>query len=236
MIGIHILSQRFSVFNIFIQIYQLFSHRAPGVIDTGFGICYHKCETEVIPLKKVFFITVLLLCLVLCSCASDAAIPRGTLANNVYINEDAGIRFAPGPDWIFEDAPSLEDKSADDTVCDMSARDPSGSVYVDVNFVKEGKYPGAGRESVDVYIDELKLSLEETFGGKVSEEKDTKAVLSGIEYSGVSLVIDDDGGRVCQFYYIRKAEGYFVSVSASVFDEKYDSDYVVGLFENINDR
>ena len=169
----------------------------------------------------------------LCSCAKErAAFERGVVQYNVYTSKTGNIKYAPGPDWTFLSDEEIDEANANngsDSVLDMSAHDKSANVYVDVIFIPTDTYVGSESMTVDEYIEKL---VEANNGsGRASLSRKGQANISGETYFSVSGAVSVGDEEARQYYYIRKTDGYFVSLSALVRKNAYSEDDLLGLFE-----
>ena len=184
--------------------------------------------------KRAFVIFLLaVLLLQLCSCAKESVeFESGTVLFNVYTSGLGNIKFSPGPDWTFytpEDIETANENNGSDSVLDMSAHDKYANIYVDVIFIPTDTYVGSETMTVDEYIEKLVEANNET--GKASLSRKGKAKISGNEYMSVSGAVSIGDEDAYQYYYIRKIDGYFVSVNALVRKNAASERDLLDLFE-----
>ena len=185
-------------------------------------------------MKRVFVLFLLLMLLSsVCSCSKgEIQFVRGTVTNNVYVSGTGEIRFAPGPEWIFLSEKETDEQNAENgsvSILDMSARDGGGKLYVDVIFIPTGTYVGSESMTVDEYIEKLIDAYNSE--GKASLSKAGARTIGGSVYESVYGTVDAGDEEAEQYYYIRKTDGYFVSLNALVRMKAFTEEDILGLFE-----
>ena len=203
-------------------------------------------------MKKFWSFAVALILLVLSSCGSlieKAEFTRGKTENNVYECGMLNIKFAPGPAWVFgEDEYILLQSGIDPdtlkdpdsvvkqlnslpTVYDMTAEDESAGISVAVSFYNLSLYVGGRDTTEEEYAEKLKLELAETFSNYEAKISDGGVkTIAGYDFKRIAVSLKIGDSDVEQFYYVRKLDGFMMSVSFTVAANGGAEDMIIEMF------
>lgn len=186
-------------------------------------------------MKKVLCLVFAAAILILCSCEpilEKAEFVRGKTENNVYECGMLDLKFSPGPAWKFGeeeyllaqsgvDPSSMKDPDAvaeqlnsSQTVYDMTAEDEASGISVAITFDNISLYVGGRDTTEEEYVEKLKLEIGEAFKNydvKVSDGGSKKISVHDFARLTVNMKIGE--AFVDQFYYIKKLDGFIMSVS-----------------------
>ncbi|MBQ7671120.1 MAG: hypothetical protein IJS45_10450 [Clostridia bacterium] len=203
-------------------------------------------------MKKALCLALAFILLILSSCGSiieKAEFTRGKTENNVYECGMLNIKFVPGPAWVFgedeyillqsgvdpdtlRDADSVADQLNNlSTVYDMTAEDESAGISVAVSFYNLSLYVGGRDTTEEEYAEQLKLELAETFSDYNAEISDGGVkTIAGYDFKRIVVNLRIGDSDVEQCYYIKKLDGFMMSVSFTAAANDGTEDMILEMF------
>ena len=203
-------------------------------------------------MKKILCFAAAFILLVLSSCGSlteKVEFTRGKTENNVYECGMLNIKFTPGPAWVFgEDEYILLQSGVDpdtlkdadsvakqlnnvSTVYDMTAEDESSGISVAVSFYNLSLYVGGRDTTEEEYAEKLKLEIAETFSDYEAKISDGGVkTIAGYDFKSIVVNLKIGDSDVEQIYYVRKLDGFMMSVSFTAAASLEAEDTIIGMF------
>lgn len=203
-------------------------------------------------MKRAYLLIILILCFSLISCEriipERAVFKRGVVSNNVYVSKSAEIKFIPGPAWSFAgdeellqmnnvDPSQSEGQICDElsglqTVYDMSSFSDDGESSVVIIFENKTVNLGISDITLSEYSDKLCESLGEQYAETIiSSSKSETVDFLDKEAVQVSVLINSNGGEICQKYVVFDIGDFFVSVCITSRKGETETDSILKLFE-----
>ena len=159
---------------------------------------------------------------------------RGTITDNVYTNEFLGFQFTKPASWVYstdEEIAEVMNLAVDSLMGDKfkEALEKNPAIYdmmvvdsktrTNINVVYENlKKSLSTNITMEQYVEALKEQTSKIEGMTVTfSDKVEKAMLGESEFTKcVSSVTTEYGGKMTQIYYLRKIDGYMVSVVVTI--------------------